>query len=91
MTYQEKLKAVMSRLDSAGADSEEEWAANILKAIGIVPEESGLPSVSPTTPQPKPTSPVRSDEAADEDFNSYRLCSLLFPKTPWTSSSGAED
>jgi hypothetical protein len=35
MTYQEKLRAVVAKLDSDGADSEEEWAASILKAIGI--------------------------------------------------------
>ncbi len=39
----------MAQLDSDGADSEAEWAANILKAIGITPENpdggmnAGLP------------------------------------------------
>ena len=38
MTYDQKLKKVMARLDSDGADSEEEWAIGILKAIGITRE-----------------------------------------------------
>ena len=38
MTYEEKLQQVIARLDSDGADSEEEWAANILRSIGITPE-----------------------------------------------------
>jgi len=38
MTYADKLKRVMAKLDSDGADSEEEWATNILRSIGITPE-----------------------------------------------------
>ena len=37
-TYEDILKAVVSKLDSDGADSEEEWAGNILRSIGITPE-----------------------------------------------------
>ncbi len=37
-TYQEKLRAVVEGLDSDGADSEVEWAVNILRSIGITPE-----------------------------------------------------
>ena len=38
MTYQEKLERVMARIDADGADSEQEWAENILRSIGITPE-----------------------------------------------------
>ena len=38
MTYDQKLRKVIAHLDSDGADSEAEWAANILKAIGITRE-----------------------------------------------------
>jgi hypothetical protein len=52
MTYNEKLRKVMAKLDSDAADSEVEWAANILKAIGITPENpdgamnAGLPDTT---------------------------------------------
>lgn len=49
MTYAEKLKRVIARLDSDGADSEEEWAANILRSIGITPETPNGEE-QPTTP-----------------------------------------
>ena len=49
-TYQEKLQAVVAKLDSDGADSEEEWAANILRALGITPEN---PDGTPTNENPK--------------------------------------
>lgn len=38
----------MAALDSDAADSEAEWAANILKAIGITPETpDGVADVQP--------------------------------------------
>jgi hypothetical protein len=39
MTYEEKVAAVISKLDSDGADTEREWAENILRAIGITPDQ----------------------------------------------------
>jgi hypothetical protein len=48
MTYNQKLRKVMAGLDSDGADSEAEWAANILKSIGITPETpDGIADIQP--------------------------------------------
>lgn len=47
MTYEEKVQRVIAKLDSDGADSEREWAENILRSIGITPE-------TPNGPQPVP-------------------------------------
>lgn len=35
LTYEQMLERVIARLDSDGADSEREWAMNILASIGI--------------------------------------------------------
>jgi hypothetical protein len=50
MTYTEKLERVMARLDSDGADSEQEWAENILRSIGITPETPDGIAVNDTAP-----------------------------------------
>lgn len=49
MTYNQKLRKIMATMDDwDAADSEAEWAANILKAIGITPETpDGIADVQP--------------------------------------------
>jgi hypothetical protein len=53
MTYEAKVSAVISKLDSDGADSEREWAENILRSIGITPETpDGIVTITmPTVPE----------------------------------------
>jgi hypothetical protein len=69
MTYEAKVNAVISKLDSDGADSEREWAENILRSIGITPEtpngvQTITPGVVPSYFQPRP--PTDSNQDAIE-------------------------
>lgn len=59
MTYQDKVAAVMGGLDSDGADSEEEWAKNILRRIGITKENpNGIPQATPRVIEVKPAAMI---------------------------------
>jgi hypothetical protein len=66
MTYEAKVQAVISKLDSDGADSEREWAENILRSIGITEQtpdgiQTITPGVVPSYFQPRPPSDSNQD------------------------------
>jgi|ERR1035441_4420627 hypothetical protein len=47
MTYQEKVKRVVDKLNDSGYDSEQEWAESILRAVGITEKfPNGSPSMA---------------------------------------------
>lgn len=66
MTYEQKVQTVISKLDSDGADSEREWAENILRSLGITEQTpNGTVTITmPTVPsyfQPRPPTDHNQD------------------------------
>lgn len=64
MTYEQKLRKVIGRLNSDDVNSDAEWAIKMLESIGITPDNpdggmnAGLPeAVKPTVMMPRSYTP----------------------------------
>lgn len=95
MTYEDKIAAVIGGLDSDGADSEEEWAINILSRIGITKENPyGTPSIPPRVigGNPLPKIPWDSEFICPvcHNDNASRIKTILIAETAFGISFQVE-